>query len=67
MEGKHDSESEQACLLAFYSGILDVSTEKEMHALGCELPRDCLQSIMQQRGFLNLPWLVSSHRGEGET
>jgi len=67
LEGGHDSESEQACLLAFYSGILDMATEKEMHALGCELPRDCLQTIMQERGFLNLPWLGSSLSGEGET
>jgi len=67
LEGRHDSESEQACLLAFYSGILDMSTEKEMHALGCELPRDCLQLIMQQRGFLNLPWLDSRRNGDEET
>jgi len=67
LEGRHDSESEQACLLAFNSGILDVSTEKEMHALGCELPRDGLQTIMQERGFLNLPWLGSIHNRDEET
>jgi len=67
MEGKHDSESEQACLLAFHSGILDMATEKEMHVLGCELLRDCLQLIMQQRGFLNLPWLDSSRNGDEKT
>jgi len=67
MEGRYDRESVQACLLAFYSGILDVSTEKEMRALGCELPRYCLQMIMQQRGFLNLPWLGSSLRDDEET
>jgi len=56
LEGRYDGEVELESLVAFYSGVLDVCTEKEMHALGCDVPRCSLQDIQQQRGFLKLPW-----------
>jgi len=37
LEGRYDGEVELESLVAFNSGILDVRTEKEMHALGCDV------------------------------
>lgn len=70
MEGRYDSESEQVCMSAFYCGVLDVTTAKDMREIGCELPHDCLQGATQHRGFLNLSWLSwlgSSGLDQGET